>query len=154
MAPQPPDQVLCTTNPLTALRLRHDVTPGRFAQLLGTSKATIQFAENGCFNSPPIPYRPFLHPTDYTRYQQFRLEKRRQTEPWPPNINTLPLLLKHFDESPYQLANRLCVQPAEIFRLLNRPARQNHVPSNLIEAFTHIGLTAQQIRDFSAKPTS
>lgn len=148
-----PDQVLCTTNPLTALRARHDVTPGRFAALLGTSKATIQFAENGCFNAPPIPYRRFLQPRDYQQYQEFRLYKRRQTEPWPSDVNTLPKLLKHFNESPYQLATRLCVQPAEIFRLLNKPARQKHIPSNIIEAFTHIGLSADQIRSFSATNT-
>lgn len=137
-------------NPLTQARLALKLNPGQFATKLKVTKAVVQNAEYGFYNSPPKVYAPFLSSVDYENYQLFRRLKRQQTPPWPPSIDTVPKLLHHFDCSPYQLAQRLCVQQAEIYRLLNKKSRQSYIPSNLREAFVHIGLPLEQINAFSA----
>lgn len=137
-------------NPLTKLRLDRNLNPPQFAKLIGTTKACVQFSEHGCYNSPPTQYRKYLTQRDYDNYQRFRFYKRGQVPPWPDSVNTLPALLKYLDLSPYQFACKLCVQPAEVFRLLSRKARQNHIPVNLQEAFIHVGKSPAYLRSFRA----
>lgn len=145
--------VLDYRNPLVLLRLTAPNTPNRakFATKLGTSKSTVQNAENGCYVTPPIPYRKVITPADYQGYAYFRTVKRQENfspEDFSPEDAKFTDLLVKMGLSPFQFADRICVQPAEVFQLINNPSRRNKIPFNLLQAFQDIGVSVDYIRKF------
>ena len=136
-------------NPLVTLRDSLGLLQRELAKQMGVTKTTVQFAEKGCYSDIPPCYNADLQTRRH--YQLFREAKRcRNFEKtnFPPEITNLPALLAHLDLTPFQFAERICVQPAEIFKLLNRPERSNVVPANLIQAFMQIGVPMQWILNF------
>lgn len=143
-------------NPLVLLRLTDSNTAtvlsrAKWATKLGTSKSTVQNAENGVYITPPIPYRKLLRAFHYAAYQDFRTTKRRENftpEDFPETCAKLTDLLEHLGLSPFQFADRICVQPAEVFQLINNPSRRNKIPFNLLQAFQDIDVSVDFIRRF------
>lgn len=143
-----------TPNPLLTARLATGMTRKEYGAFLRTSATTVQFAEAGCFLSIPTPYHPILDPVSYQEYQLYRLEKRRENfnpSNFPMCCSTLSSLLEHLDLKPYQFAEKICIQPAEVWRLLT--GRRTHLPANLLQAFMQIGVDHEYIANFN-KPNS
>lgn len=136
-------------NPLRALREAEGVPRLQFASFLGTSKATVQFAEEGCFSTIPLAYRPHLVREDFLQYQEFRVAKRRANFPDPAKLEqceSLREVLEVFNLSPYQFAERACLQPSEVWRALNK--KRTCYPKNLIQFFQTIGCSATFVARF------
>lgn len=136
-------------NPLVELRLARGEGWVDFARFLGTSKTTVQFAEKGCYLSIPQVYRKFLSPQDFAAYQGFRRAKRLSNftpADFPPGIHSIERLLQHLGLKPYTFAERICVQPAEVFRILTQGrSRRRYIPENLVQAFVTIGVSPEWI---------
>ena len=143
-----------TPNPLQTLRDATGMTRKEFARLIKTSTTTVQYAEAACYLSIPTPYHKHSMPETYRLYQLHRMEKRRANfdpSDFDPSCRTLSSLLEHLDLKPYQFAERICIQPAEVWRLLT--GARSHLPANLLQAFMQIGVSEAYVRDFN-KPLS
>lgn len=120
-----------------------------FARKHGVNVNAIQLAEAGCYSKPLPLYAPYLARTDYALYQKFRKEQRRAFFPEPPPVLPLPELLRAINASTYTLGVRLCVQPADVYRMLKQ--ERSKVPQEIITAFLDIGWTMEDVKHFANK---
>jgi len=134
----PSTPALTRENPLRKLRPA-GVTRASFAATLGTSVPTIQFSELGCYLSIPTVYRPHIEPLSYQEYQHFRQDKRRRNFPVGlPRAQNFTQLLAKLGLKPFQFADQFCIQPAEVWKLLNSP-ESSYLPQNLLQGFIQVG---------------
>jgi len=157
----PSDQDFLPPNPLTTLRTLRNLSQAELAVQLKLSKTTVQFAEQGCFAYPPLPYRPLLTPAQALAYQQFKTAKRLyyfhahpdstytcsikgcrglnfDPRNWA-NLESFDELLDFLEVTPFQFASLICVTPAEVFRFAKETKlRRRRLPSNVTEALRQV----------------
>ena len=133
----PSTPLLTCSNPLRVLR-PEGCTRAQMAAKLHTSVPTIQFSELGCYLSIPTVYRPHLAVEGFRQYQEFRREKRQANFPdGLPQAATLQSLLTKLGLKPFQFADRFCVQPAEVWKVLNHPT-STYLPQNFLQGFIQV----------------
>ncbi len=137
------------TNPLRQLREDMGLSAAGFARKHGVNVNAIQLAEHGCYSKPLPLYAQYLAKTDYKLYQSFRREQRRAFFPEPPPVLPLPELLRALNASTYTLGVRLCVQPADVYRMLKQ--ERSKVPQEIINAFLDVGWSMSDVETFANK---
>ncbi len=134
-------------NPLTELREDLGHSASSWAKLNHVNVSAIQLSDLGCYTKPLPLYSPYLSAQDYKDYQLFRTHSRRRNFPEPPPVLPLPELLEYLELSSYKLAVKLCIQPADTFRLLKQ--KRTNIPQELITALQDIGWSYDDVKSFA-----